>query len=53
MLCPVLGSPVQKRHGRSGASPVKNHKDDQGTGVSFISGEAERGETVQPGEENA
>jgi len=36
VLCPELGSSVQERHGRTGASPVKGHKDGQGTGTSVV-----------------
>lgn len=34
-------------------SPVKGHKDDTGTGVSFICGEPEHAGMVQPGAEEA
>jgi len=36
VLCPVLGSSVQERHGHAGHSQMKCHKDDQGTGASLL-----------------
>jgi len=34
VLCPVLGSPVQKRQGFPRRSSVEDHKDDKGPGAS-------------------
>ncbi|GAB0191213.1 mitochondrial enolase superfamily member 1 [Grus japonensis] len=39
--------------GVHGEIPAKAHKDDEGTGASLISGEAERAGTAEPGEEKA
>ena len=36
VLCPVLGSLVQKRQGASRESPVEGHKDDEGPGLSPV-----------------
>ncbi|KAK4830009.1 LOW QUALITY PROTEIN: hypothetical protein QYF61_008272 [Mycteria americana] len=36
VLCLVLGSSVQKRHGHTGKSPTKGHMDDEGTRVAHI-----------------
>lgn len=42
---------VRDRQGRTGESPAKSHKDDEGTGVPLLQGEAEKAGTVQSGEE--
>lgn len=42
VLSPVLGSPVQKRHGHRGVSQGKTYKDDERTGVSAAQFEVER-----------
>ena len=39
---PSAGSPVQEGDEDSGVRPVKEHKGDEGTGLSLIQGEAER-----------
>ena len=36
VLCPVLGSAVQERHGHNVESPAKGHKVDEGTGASHL-----------------
>ena len=41
VLYPVLGSPVQKRQGSPGESPVEGHKEDEGPGASLLGGKAE------------
>jgi len=35
-LCPILGSPVQKRQGSPRRSPVEGHKDDKGSEASYV-----------------
>ena len=35
-LCPVLGSPVQERHGHSEESLTKDHEDDERTGACLL-----------------
>jgi len=40
-LCPVLGSPVQKRQGYPRRSPGKGHRDHKGLGASPEQGKAE------------
>ena len=41
------------RHGLTGESPAKGHKDDEGTRAPLQWGEVEKGGTIQPGEEKA
>lgn len=53
MLSLILGFPVSKRAGHTGASLLMNHKDYQGLGESAIQEEAERPGTVRPGVEKA
>ena len=36
VMGPVLGFPVQERHGYNGESPVKGLKDDHGAGASVL-----------------
>ena len=48
VLFPVLGSPVQKRQGSPGKSPVEGHKDDKGPGARLLRGKAEQPGSVQP-----
>jgi len=36
VLCLVLGSPVQKRQGSPGKSPVEGQKDDKGPGAPLL-----------------
>lgn len=40
-LCPVLGLPVQERHGHNEKSPMERHKDVEGTGASLLREKAE------------
>lgn len=47
MLCPVVGSPVHKRHGHTGPSQLKGCKSDEEIGTSVIQREAERAQTIQ------
>lgn len=36
VMCPVLGFPVQERHGTPGSSPAKGYQNDEGSGASPI-----------------
>ena len=45
VLCSVLCSPLQERHGHTGMNPEKGHKDRSGTGASVMWGEAVRAGT--------
>lgn len=36
IMGPVLGSRVQEKHGETGESPVKDHKDDERTRASLL-----------------
>lgn len=47
----VLGSPVRERHGQTGKSSAKGHKNYHGFGASLLGGKAERAGTVHPVEE--
>ena len=51
VLCPVLGSLVQKRLGNCRDIPEEGHKDDEGPGTFLLLGKAERLKAVQPGED--
>lgn len=42
VLWPDLGSPVWERHWQSGATPVKDHGDDEQAGACDIQGKAEK-----------
>jgi len=53
VLCPVLGSPVQDRHGCTKAHSAKGHKGDSGIEPPLRQDEAERAGTVQPGGDKA
>lgn len=47
------GLPSIGRHGRTGDSSAKSHKDVEGTGTSVIQGEAERVGIAKPEDEKA
>lgn len=52
-MCPVLGSPLQERHGVLGAGPTEGKKEDLGTGTFLLQGMAEVAGCVEPQEEMA
>ena len=53
MLCTVFDSPAQKKHGYNGVSPVKENKDNKGTGSCDVQDAAERTEVVPAGDDKA
>ena len=53
VLCPVLGSSVQKREGSPRKSPVEVDRDHKWPGAFPVEGRAERPGTLQPAEEKA
>lgn len=53
VLCPVLGSPIQKSRGLNRGSLAKGHKGDEGTRASLRWREAEGAGTIQPREQRA
>lgn len=50
MLGTDTGSQLQNRHGLTKASAAHGHKANEGTGAFVTQEEAEKDETVQPGE---
>jgi len=48
-----MGPSAQERHGPVGASPEKDHEDDQRPGTPLLRRQAERVGVVEPGEEEA
>jgi len=48
VLCPVLGSPVQKRTSREG--PAEGNRDNERPGTSSIEEKAECAKSLQPGQ---
>lgn len=51
VLCAILGSPVQRRHGAPGEGSPEGHKDQQEMGTSLLWGKANRARHFQPQDE--
>ena len=53
VLCPVLVSTIQERHGQTGKYPKEGHEDDQTAGEPALFGKAQGIRTLLPGEAKA
>lgn len=51
ILCPILNSSVQERHGHNKEIPIKGHKGDEGTKASLPCQKTERAGTACPRED--